>query len=56
VAKGKKFKSSDTDTSLIWWGNGKSFHVNWLIQDEKDRVSGGLSIMNTVVKIRKIGG
>ena len=53
VAKGKKFKSPDTDTSLIWWGNGKSFHVSWLIQEEKDRVSGGLSSIPTVVKIKK---
>jgi anaerobic selenocysteine-containing dehydrogenase len=56
VAKGKKFKSSDADTSLIWWNNGKSFHVNWLIQKEKDRVSGGISGMSSVVKIKKSGG
>lgn len=56
IAKGKKFKSPDPDTSLIWWGNGKSFHVNWLIQEEKDRVSGGISGTDTVVKIRKSGG
>jgi anaerobic selenocysteine-containing dehydrogenase len=56
VAKGKKFKSSDADTSLIWWNNGKSVHVNWLIQKEKDRVSGGISGMSSVVKIKKSGG
>ncbi len=56
IAKGKKFKSPDPDTSLIWWGNVKSFHVNWLIQEEKDRVSGGISGTDTVVKIRKSGG
>ena len=56
VARGKKFKSSDPDTSLIWWNNDKSFHVNWLIQEEKDRVSGGTGWMATVVKIRKSGG
>jgi hypothetical protein len=56
VAKGKKFKSSDADTSLIWWNNRKSFHVNWLIQKEKDRVSGGISGMSSVVKIKKSGG
>jgi anaerobic selenocysteine-containing dehydrogenase len=56
VARGKKFKSLDEDTSLIWWGQGKSFHVNWLIQKEKDRVSGGISGVGTVVKIKKSGG
>jgi anaerobic selenocysteine-containing dehydrogenase len=56
VAKGKKFKSPDEDTSLIWWNNGKSFHVNWLIQKEKDRVSGGISGMSSVIKIKKSGG
>ena len=56
VAKGKKFKSQDPDTSLIWWDNGKSVHVNWLIQEERDRVSGGISGIGTVVKIKKSGG
>jgi anaerobic selenocysteine-containing dehydrogenase len=56
VAKGKKFKSPDEDTSLIWWNNGKSFHVNWLIQGERDRVSGGTGWRTTVVKIKQIGG
>ena len=56
VARGKKFKSPDEDTSLIWWGQGKSFHVNWLIQEERDRVSGGTGWMTTVVKIKKSGG
>jgi thiosulfate reductase/polysulfide reductase chain A len=53
VAKGKKFISADQDTSLIWWGHGKSFHVTWLIQEEKDRVSGGINKIGTVVKIKK---
>jgi len=56
VTKGKKFKSPDEDTSLIWWNNGKSLHVSWLIQEEKDKVSGGTGWMATVVKIKKIGG
>jgi anaerobic selenocysteine-containing dehydrogenase len=56
VAKGKKMKSPDEDTSLIWWNNGKSLHVNWLIQGERDRVSGGTGWMATVVKIKKTGG
>ncbi len=53
VAKGKKFKSSDADTSLIWWNNGKSFHVTWLIQEEKDKVSGGMGWIPTLVKIKR---
>ena len=56
VAKGKKMKSPDEDTSLIWWNNGKSLHVNWLIQGERDRVSNGRGWMATVVKIKKTGG
>jgi anaerobic selenocysteine-containing dehydrogenase len=56
VARGKKFKSSDQDTSLIWWNNGKSFHMSWLIQEERDLLSGGLSVMNTIVKIKKSSG
>jgi len=56
VAKGEKFKSSDPDTSFIWWNNGKSFHVSWLIQEESDKVSGGISAIPTVVKIKKMGG
>ncbi len=53
VAKGKKFKSPDTDTSFIWWGNGKSFHVSWLIEKEKDKVSGGMGGTGSVVKIKR---
>ena len=53
VATGKKFKSPDPDTDLIWWNNKKSFHVNWLIQEEKDRVSGGMGWVATVVKIKR---
>jgi hypothetical protein len=30
--------------------------VNWLIQEERDRVSGGISGIGTVVKIKKSGG
>jgi len=56
VARGKKFNGSDPDTSLIWWDKGKSLHVNWLIQDERDKVSGGTGWMATVVKIKKNGG
>ena len=56
VAKGKKFKSPDADTSFIWWSNNKSFHVNWLIHEERNKVNGGISAMSSVVKIKKSGG
>ena len=51
--KVRNLKAPIQDTSLIWWNNGKSFHVNWLIQEEKDRVSGGTGWRATVVKIKK---
>jgi anaerobic selenocysteine-containing dehydrogenase len=53
VAKGKKSKTPDEDTSLIWWTNGKSYHVSWLIQKERDKVSGGTGRRVTLVKIKK---
>lgn len=56
IAKGKKFKSPDPDTSLVWWNNSKSYHVSWLIQGEINKVSGGIVRLGTVVKIKKIGG
>ncbi len=55
VARGKRFKSPDQDTSLIWWGNDKGFHVNWLIKEEKDKVSGGRGWNRMVVTVKKIG-
>jgi anaerobic selenocysteine-containing dehydrogenase len=53
VAKGKKSKTPDEDTSLIWWNNGKSYHVSWLIQEERDKVSGGTGRRVTLVKIKR---
>jgi anaerobic selenocysteine-containing dehydrogenase len=55
IAKGERFKGPDIDTSLVWWGNGRSFHVNWLLSGEKDLLSGGTGMMDTVVEIKKIG-
>jgi len=55
VAKGKRFKSSDLDTSLIWWtktGNGVNpFSV---IERRKDPIGGGYALKDTVVRIEKI--
>jgi anaerobic selenocysteine-containing dehydrogenase len=56
MARGKKIKSADEDTSLVWWNNGKSFHVNWLIQEQRDKVSGGTGWIPSLVRIKKIGG
>jgi anaerobic selenocysteine-containing dehydrogenase len=56
MARGKKIKSADEDTSLVWWNNGKSLHVNWLIQGQRDKVSGGTGWIPSLVKIKKIGG
>jgi len=55
IARGEKFKSSDVDTLLLWWGNDRSFHINWLLSGEKDLVSGGTGIADTVVDIKKLG-
>jgi anaerobic selenocysteine-containing dehydrogenase len=54
VAKGKRFKSSDPDTSIIWWtknGNGENpFSV---IERRKDPFGGGYALKDTVVRIEK---
>jgi thiosulfate reductase/polysulfide reductase chain A len=55
VAKGKRTKSLDLDTSLIWWtktGNGVNpFSV---IERKKDPLGGGYALKDTVVRIEKI--
>jgi anaerobic selenocysteine-containing dehydrogenase len=55
VAKGRKFKSSDLDTSLIWWtqdGNGVNPHK--IIERLRDPFGGGYALKDTVVRIEKI--
>ena len=55
VAKGKRFKSSDLDTSLIWWtkaGNGVNPYT--VIERRKDPFGGGYALKDTVVRIEKI--
>jgi anaerobic selenocysteine-containing dehydrogenase len=54
VAKGKRFKSSDLDTPLIWWtrsGNGVNPYT--IIEKRKDPCGGGYALKDTVVRIEK---
>lgn len=55
VAKSERFKSPDADTSLIWWRDEKSFHVNWFVEEGKDLISGGRGWTGTIVTIKKTG-
>jgi thiosulfate reductase/polysulfide reductase chain A len=55
VARGIRFKSSDFDTSLIWWaksGNGVNPYA--VIERRKDPFGGGYALKDTVVWIEKI--
>jgi anaerobic selenocysteine-containing dehydrogenase len=55
IAKALPFKSSDRDTSLIWWakeGNGKN--PNEVIERKVDPTGGGLTLKDTRVQIEKI--
>jgi anaerobic selenocysteine-containing dehydrogenase len=55
VARGIRFKSSDFDTSLIWWaksGNGVNPYA--VIERRKDPFGGGYALKDTVVRIEKI--
>jgi anaerobic selenocysteine-containing dehydrogenase len=55
IAKAEKFKSSDGDTSLLWWEKeGKGINPNELIVGHRDPISGVFSTKNTPVKIEKI--
>lgn len=55
VAKAKKFRSKDWDTSLIWWGKkGNGVNPNKIIERHKDPISGGLGLKDTVVRIEKV--
>lgn len=55
IARAKKEKSSDPDTSLLWWGkegNGVNPHV--LVQADFDPVGGGIAWNDTRVTLTKI--
>ena len=55
VARGQRFQSADSDTSLIWWskaGNGVNPYT--IIEQRKDISGGGYALKDTVVRIEKI--
>jgi anaerobic selenocysteine-containing dehydrogenase len=55
VAKGQRFASADSDTSLIWWtkaGNGVNPYA--IIERRTDISGGGYALKDTVVRIEKI--
>ncbi len=55
TAKAEKFKSSDRDTSLLWWKKeGKGINPNELIKGFRDPISGVFSSKDTLVSIEKI--
>lgn len=58
IALGKRFKSPDPDTKLLWWGEEGGLRVNpqLLLSDEHDPLGGGTVLAGTEVEIEKIGG
>lgn len=55
VARSRRFKSSDADTSLIWWGKtGKGANPYTIIERRKDPVGGGYALKDTVIRIEKL--
>jgi len=55
IAKAEKFKSSDRDTLLLWWGKeGKGINPNELIRGKADPSSGVFASKDTSVRIEKI--
>ncbi len=55
VARGKRFKSSDMDTSLLWWTKaGHGVNPFRIIERRRDPYGGGYALKDTVVRIEKI--
>lgn len=55
VAKGKRFRSNDQDTDLIWWDKkGNGVNPNKIIGRQADPIGGGLGLKDTKVRIEKI--
>jgi len=55
VAKARRFKSSDLDTTLIWWTKaGHGVNPFSIIENERDPFGGGYALKDTVVRIEKI--
>jgi anaerobic selenocysteine-containing dehydrogenase len=55
IARAKQEKSSDPDTSLLWWGkegNGVNPHV--LVRADFDPVGGGIAWNDTRVTLSKV--
>ncbi|MGD8535763.1 MAG: molybdopterin-dependent oxidoreductase [Candidatus Aminicenantes bacterium] len=55
VARSRRFKSKDRDTSLIWWDQkGNGVNPMGIIETHHDPNGGGLGLKDTVVRIEKI--
>ena len=55
IAQGKRFKSRDPETNLIWWGKtGNGTHPNLLIPIQGDSIGGGQGWMDTIVRLTKV--
>lgn len=55
TAQAKRFKSSDPETDLLWWGKeGHGAHPNSIISMASDPVGGGQAWMDTVVSVEKV--
>ena len=56
ITQGKKFKSSDPDTQLLWWGGEKeTANPALLLPQEHDPLGGGMNLAGVEVEIKKIG-
>lgn len=54
IAQAKKFKSSDPNTRLVWWGReGNGLSPNQVIPGESDPIGGGEAWNDTLVTISK---
>lgn len=57
VARSRKFKSQDRDTSFIWWAQqGNGVNPMEIIEMQYDPRGRGLGLKDTVVRIEKIQG
>lgn len=55
VARSRRFKSKDRDTSLIWWTQkGNGVNPMEIIEMKYDPNGGGLGLKDTVIRIEKI--
>ncbi|MFB0532117.1 MAG: molybdopterin-dependent oxidoreductase, partial [Desulfatiglandales bacterium] len=55
VAKGRRFKSNDQDTNLIWWDKkGNGVNPSEIIVRQADPISGGFGLKDTKVRIERI--